>query len=170
LNQLVKSINFENTKVVIIISPGFTEDDFKKYMEQKIDKNIKERADLKSNLNIIIYIHSSSGFKHSFEEILIKPEIKRLIKDTKCIDDVSVMERFNEILGADMYKVLFGHKVFAITFEKKAIVTLIIADGYLRKIPAAVSKDLSSKIKELKTYTLEVCQFSKLHTTEEKID
>jgi protein pelota len=170
LNQLVKQINFENTKVLIIASPGFTKDDFKKFMEQKIDNNAKEWADLKSNLNKIIYTHSSSGFKHSLEEILIKPEIKRLIKDTKCIDDVSVMERFNEILGTDMDKVFFGHKAFDIAFEKKAIDTLIITDGYLRKIPASVRKDLSAKIKELKTYTVEVCQFSSLHPTGEKID
>lgn len=119
LNQLVKQINFENTKVLIIASPGFTKDDFKKFMEQKIDNNAKDWADLKSNLNKIIYTHSSSGFKHSLEEILIKPEIKRLIKDTKCIDDVSVMERFNEILGTDMDKVFFGHKAFDIAFERK---------------------------------------------------
>ena len=170
LNQLVKQINFENTKVLIIASPGFTKDDFKKFMEQKIDNNAKDWADLKSNLNKIIYTHSSSGFKHSLEEILIKPEIKRLIKDTKCIDDVSVMERFNEILGTDMDKVFFGHKAFDIAFEKKAIDTLIVTDGYLRKIPASVRKDLSAKIKELKTYTVEVCQFSSLHPTGEKID
>ena len=121
-------------------------------------------------MNKIIYTHSSSGFKHSLEEILIKPEIKRLIKDTKCIDDVSVMERFNEILGTDMDKVFFGHKAFDIAFEKKAIDTLIVTDGYLRKIPASVRKDLSAKIKELKTYTVEVCQFSSLHPTGEKID
>ena len=136
LNQLVKQINFENTKVLIIASPGFTKDDFKKFMEQKIDNNAKDWADLKSNLNKIIYTHSSSGFKHSLEEILIKPEIKRLIKDTKCIDDVSVMERFNEILGTDMDKVFFGHKAFDIAFEKKAIDTNKgIKNIYSRSLP-----------------------------------
>ena len=171
LNQLVKQINFENTKVLIIASPGFTKDDFKKYMEEKIENNVKEWSDLKNNLNKIIYAHSSSGYKHSLEEILAKPDIKRLIKDTKCVDDISVMERFNEILGTDMDKAFFGHKAFDIAYEKKAIDTLIITDGYLRKISPAVRKDLSAKIKVLKSgTTTEVCQFSSLHTTGEKID
>ncbi len=169
LNQLVKQINFENIKVIIIASPGFTKDDFKKYMEETIENNRKEWADLKDNLNKIIYSHSSSGFKHSLEEILSKPELKRLIKDTKCINDCTVMERFNEILGTDMDKIFFGMKAFNIAYEKKAIDTLIITDGYLRTLPASTRKDLSTKMKELKNQA-EVCKFSSMHTTGEKID
>ena len=169
LNQLVKQINFENTKVLIIASPGFTKDDFKKYMEEAIENNQKEWADLKENLNKIIYSHSSSGFKQSLEEILAKPELKRLIKDTKCVNDCTVMERFNEILGTDMDKCFFGMKSFNIAYEKKAIDTLIITDGYLRKLPAETRKDLSNKMKQLKNQA-EVCKFSSMHTTGEKID
>ena len=169
LNQLVKQINFENTKVLIIASPGFTKDDFKKFMEEKIESNAKEWTNLKNNLNKIIYTHSSSGFKHSLEEILSKPDIKRLIKDTKCVDDCAIMERFNEILGTDMDKIFFGIKAFNIAYEKKAIDTLIITDGYLRKLPALTRKELNEKIKDLKSIK-SVYQFSSLHTTGEKID
>ena len=169
LNQFLKQINFENTKVLIIASPGFTKDDFKKHMEEQIESNPKEWSELKNNLNKIIYTHSSSGFKHSLEEILSKPEIKKLIKDTKCVDDVTIMERFNEILGTDMDKIFFGYKAFEIAYEKKAINTLIITDGYLRKLPPLTRKDLSTKIKDLKLGST-VCQFSSMHTTGEKID
>ena len=169
LNQFIKQINFENTKVLIIASPGFTKDEFKKYMEEQIENNQKDWSELKNNLNKIIYTHSSSGFKHSLEEILAKPEIKKLIKDTKCVDDVTIMERFNEILGTDMDKIFFGYKAFEIAYEKKAINTLIITDGYLRKLPPLTRKDLSAKIKDLKLGST-VCQFSSMHTTGEKID
>ena len=168
LEKFLKSINFENIKVIIIASPGFTQEDFKKYMEEKIENN-KDYSELKNNLNKIIYTHSSSGFKHSLEEILAKKEIKSLIKDVKCVDDVSVMERFNEILGTEMDKIFFGHKQFLIAYEKKAIDTLIFTDGYLRKLSGQERKDLSQKIKDLKNKA-EVCQFSSLHTTGEKVD
>lgn len=70
-----------------------------------------------------------------------------------------------------MDKAFFGYKAFNIAYEKKAIDTLIITDGYLRKISATVRKDLSAKIKVLKAgASAEVCQFSSLHTTGEKID
>ena len=171
LNQLVKQINFENTKVLIIASPGFTKDDFKKYMESKIENNKKEFGELKNNLNKIIYTHSSSGYKHSIEEVLSNQEIKHLIKNTKCLDDCVVMERFNEILGKDMDKIFFGLKAFNIAYEKKAIDTVIVTDTYLRKISPTVRKELAKKLKELKnSNTTEVCQFSSQHTTGEKID
>ena len=75
LEQFLKNINFENIKVIIIASPGFTQEDFRKYMEGEIE-NDKEFTSLKNNLKKIIYTHSSSAFKHSLEEILSKPEIK----------------------------------------------------------------------------------------------
>ena len=169
LEQFLKNINFENVKVVIIASPGFTQEDFRKYMEEKIENN-KDYALLKNNLKKIIYTHSSSGFKHSLEEILAKKEIRNLIKDVKCVDDVSVMERFKEILDTQTEKIFFGYKQFLIVYEKKAIDTLIFTDGYLRKISAKERKDLSQKIKELKSGAVEVCQFSSLHTTGERMD
>ena len=168
LEKFLKNINFENIKVIIIASPGFTQEDFKKYMEEKIENN-KDYSSLKNNLKKIIYTHSSSGFKHSLEEILAKKEIKNLIKDVKCVDDVSVMERFDEILGTEMDKIFFGQKQFLIAYEKKAIDTLIFTDGFLRKLSGKERKDFSQKIKDLKNNT-EVCQFSSLHTTGETVD
>ena len=169
LEKFLKNINFENIKVIIIASPGFTQEDFRKYMEEKIENN-KDYASLKSNLIKIIYTHSSSPFKHSLEEILSKQEIKKNIKDVKCVDDVAVMEKFNEILLIEMDKAFFGKKQFEYVFEKKAIDTLIITDGYIRKLSGIERKDLSKKIKELKSNYIDVCQFSSLHDTGERID
>lgn len=170
LNQFIKQINFENTKVLIIAGPGSTKEDFKKFLEKTIESNVKEWAELKNNLNKIIYTESSSGFKHSLQEILSKPNIKALIKDTKCIDDVSVMERFNEIKGTQPDKLFFGYKSFDIAYKNFAIDTLIVTDGYIRKLSALERKDLSDKIKDLKVNKIKVCQFSSLHFTGEKID
>ena len=171
LNQFIKQINFENTKVLIIASPGNTKDDFKKYMQEQIDNKAKEWSELKNNLNKIIYTHSSSGFKHSLVEILAKPEINKLIKDTKCVDDVIVMEKFNEMLGTKEDRLFFGYKAFEIAYDKNAIKTLIVTDGYLRTIPPLTRKDLSAKIKDLKLDTnVKVCQFSSKHVTGERID
>ena len=67
---------------------------------------MKIYGNIKSNLNKIIYCHS--GYKPSLEKILSKPEIKKLIKDTKCIIDNQIMEKFNEVLGTYMDKAFFG--------------------------------------------------------------
>ena len=170
LNQFIKQINFENTKVLIIAGPGLIKEDFKKYLAKQIETNPKEWDELKNNTNKIIYTESSSGFKHSLFEILSKPNIKALIKDTKCVDDVSVLEKFNEIKGLQPDKLFFGLKSFDIAYNNYAIDTLIITDGYIRTLSASVRKDLSEKIKDLKLNKIKVCQFSSLHFTGETID
>ena len=169
LEKFLKNINFENVKVVIIASPGFTQEDFRKYMVEKIENN-KDYSSLKNNLNKLIYTHSSSAFKHSLQEILSKQEIKKNITDVKCVDDVAAMAKFNEILLTEMDKAFFGKKQFEYVFEKNAIDILIITDGYLRKLSGKERKDLSQKIKQLKSNEKEVCQFSSLHDTGERID
>ena len=69
-----------------------------------------------------------------------------------------------------MDKIFFGYKQFLIAYEKKAIDTLIFTDGYVRKITGNERKELNKKIQELKSGAVEVCQFSSLHTTGEKVD
>lgn len=54
MEQFLKNINFENVKVVIIASPGFTQEDFKKFLIDKIENN-KEYTTLKNNIKINLY-------------------------------------------------------------------------------------------------------------------
>ena len=81
------------------------------------------------------------------------------------------MEKFNEMLGTKADRLFFGYKAFEIAYDKNAIKTLIVTDGYLRTISPLTRKDLSAKIKDLKLDTnVTVCQFSSKHVTGEKID
>ena len=170
LNNLVKEINFENCKCVIIASPGFTKDEFGNFMTDEINNNLKVYQTIKNNLSKIIYCHSSSGYKQSLEEILSKPEIKKLIKDTKCIEENTIMEKFNEILGTDMDKAFFGLKSFEIAYSNNAINTVILTDNFLRKISPTTRKKLSLNLKNLKNKGIQVFKFSSQHVTGEKVD
>ena len=170
LNNLVKEINFENCKCVIIASPGFTKDEFGNFMTDEINNNLKVYQTIKNNLSKIIYCHSSSGYKQSLEEILSKPEIKKLIKDTKCIEENTIMEKFNEILGTEMDKAFFGLKSFEIAYSNNAINTVILTDNFLRKISPTTRKKLSLNLKNLKNKGIQVFKFSSQHVTGEKVD
>ena len=170
LNNLVKEINFENCKCVIIASPGFTKDEFGNFMIDEINNNLKVYQTIKNNLSKIIYCHSSSGYKQSLEEILSKPEIKKLIKDTKCIEENTIMEKFNEILGTEMDKAFFGLKSFEIAYSNNAINTVILTDNFLRKISPTTRKKLSLNLKNLKNKEIQVFKFSSQHVTGEKVD
>ena len=50
LNQLVKQINFEIVKCVVVASPGFTKDEFGDYMTDQVENNMKVYETIKANL------------------------------------------------------------------------------------------------------------------------
>lgn len=170
LNQLVKQINFEAAKCVVVASPGFTKDEFGDYMTDQVNNNVKGYENIKQNLKKFVYVHASSGYKQSLEEVLKKPNIKSLIKSTKCSEESTVMERFNEVLGKEMDKAFFGLPAFEIACQKNAIDTLIFTDNFLRKISPTTRKHVSMKIKQLKGDGVKICKMSSQHVTGEKID
>ena len=170
LNQLVKQINFEIVKCVVVASPGFTKDEFGDYMTDQVENNMKVYETIKANLKKFIYVHSSSGYKQSLEEVLSKPEIKKMIKSTKCTEDTAVMERFNEVLGVEMDKAFFGIPAFEIACSKNAVDTLIITDNFLRKISPTTRKHITMLIKGVKSNGGKVVKMSSQHVTGEKID
>jgi protein pelota len=115
-------------------------------------------------------VHSSSGYKQSLEEVLTKPDVKVLIKNTKYNDDNVVMERFNEVLGKEMDKAFFGLAAFEIASKKNAIDTLIITDNFLRTISPTTRKHVSNVIKTLKGKGVRVHKMSSQHVAGEKVD
>lgn len=65
MQGLLRHINFDLIKVILIASPGFIRDQFHKYLfEEALKNDIKV---LKENRNKFLLVHSSSGFKHSLK-------------------------------------------------------------------------------------------------------
>ena len=65
MQGILRHINFEVVKCIILASPGFVKDQFMTYLEQQAIKNdIKIILDNKSKF---ILAHASSGFKHSLK-------------------------------------------------------------------------------------------------------
>jgi protein pelota len=168
LDAIVKSINFELVKCVIVASPGFTKDQFSDYLSDNTSNN-KHYEIIQKNLNKFIYTHSSNGYKQALQEILAKPEVMMQIKNTKASEDINVMERFNEILAKDMDRIIFGLKHVEDAFKKGAIDTLIVSDDYLRKISPKLRQEVSKIMKGVKE-TGEVIKMSSMHYTGEKIN
>ena len=169
LEAIVKNINFEIVKCIIVGSPGFTKDQFGNFLADNISNN-KHYEILQKNLSKFIYVHCSNGYKQALSEILSKPQIMNQIKNTKAADDVNVMEKFNEILSKDMERIIFGIKAVIIADEKNAIECLIVSDDYIRKITPATRKIVSSILKRTKDSGGEVFKMSSMHYTGEKIN
>lgn len=68
MQGILRHINFDIVKCIILASPGFVKDQFMDYMIQqaiKLDNKI-----ILENKGKFLLVHSSSGFKHSLKGIL----------------------------------------------------------------------------------------------------
>lgn len=68
MQGILRHVNFDIVKCIILASPGFVKDQFMDYMIQqaiKLDNKI-----ILENKGKFLLVHSSSGFKHSLKGIL----------------------------------------------------------------------------------------------------
>ena len=89
------------------------------------------------------------------------------IKETKALDDVMAMEKYNEILGKDMDRIVFGYKAIKEAFERKAIDILLVSDDFLRKLSLTHRKELTKMMKELEKEGAKINKMSSRHVTGE---
>lgn len=78
MQGILRHINFDIVKCIILASPGFVKDQFMDYMIQqaiKLDNKI-----ILENKGKFLLVHSSSGFKHSLKGIFFKLIIKLINK------------------------------------------------------------------------------------------
>jgi protein pelota len=169
LDAIIKNINFEVVKCMIVASPGFTKDQFADYLSDNTANN-KNYEIIQKNLKKFVYVHSSSGYKQALQEVMSKPEVLSQIKNTKASEDINVMERFNEILGKEMDRIIFGLNSVKIANEKEAVDTLMVSDNFLRKISPRTRQELSEIMKKVKSKGGSVMKMSSQHVTGEKID
>lgn len=65
MQGILRHVNFDVVKCLLIASPGFVRDQFFEYMFQEAVKT--DNKVLLENKSKFLLIHSSSGFKHSLK-------------------------------------------------------------------------------------------------------
>lgn len=63
MQGIIRHVNFDIVKCIILASPGFVRDQFMSYMIQQAVKT--ENKLIIENKSKFILVHASSGFKHS---------------------------------------------------------------------------------------------------------
>ena len=83
------------------------------------------------------------------------------------MDDVIAMEKYNEILGKDMDRIIFGYKAIKEAHERGAIDILLVTDDFLRKISLSHRKELTKLMKDLEKDGAKINKMSSRHATGE---
>lgn len=121
-----------STKPILLASPGFTAAGFQNYIQLK-SVNMPE---LKTLLDNIVVVHSSSGHVHSLAEVLQSPTVQARLSNTKYARETGLMDTFFTHLRKETNKATYGPKEVESAVDQGAVGrgggTLLISNRLFR--------------------------------------
>ncbi len=129
--ELLQAIESENSEKILIASPGFSKEEFKKYVQGK-NPSLEKK---------FLYEHVSNAEKSAVYELLKKGSIERLISEQKVQGEFEMLEKLKTSLGKNDHLSCYGIAEVENAMQTGAAEVLLIEDELLRK-----QKELNSLI------------------------
>lgn len=167
LQALLRHVNFDVTRCVLLASPGFVKDQFFDYAMEWALKN--DNRILLDNKSKFLRVHSSSGFKHSLTEVLGNPEVVARMADTKAAAEVKALENFYAILQTEPGRAFYGFRHVSAANEAQAIDTLLLSDNLFRSKSVEERKRYVALVESVREYGGTTRIFSSLHVSGEQL-
>ena len=139
---------------MIVAGPGFTRDDFLKWMFDHTSKT--QDSLIQQNKGKFLSVHSSTAFKSSLNEILSDPSLKAQISNTKASHQVRALDEFYHILKSDPDRAVYGPSDVAKAASLGAILTLLLTDQLFRSATVKTRKYYVNMVQEMKAMGIEV--------------
>lgn len=168
VQALIRHVNFDVVKAILIASPGFVRQQFFDYMYQQAVKT--ENKLLFENKSKFILVHSSSGYKHSLKEVLQDPSIQSRLTDTKATEEVRALDDFYKMMKNEQSRAFYGPKHVFSAAESDAIETLLISDKLFRANKVSERKKFVDLVDKVRETGGEVRIFSSMHVSGEQLD
>lgn len=167
MQAVLRHINFEVVKCVLVASPGFVKDQFVQFMfAEAIKQDFKVLTENKAKF---ILVHSSSGFKHSLKEVLTDPSVVARLADTKASGEVKSLDDFYQMLQNDPDRAFYGVKHCEKAASLMAIETLLVSDELFRSQDVQRRKRYVSLVDNVRENGGDVKIFSSLHVSGEQL-
>uniref|UniRef100_A0A7N8X272 Protein pelota homolog n=1 Tax=Mastacembelus armatus TaxID=205130 RepID=A0A7N8X272_9TELE len=106
MQAILRHINFDVVKCILVASPGFVKDQFITYLFKEAVR--QDNKVLLENRPKFMLVHSSSGHKYSLKEILCDPTVTSRLSDTKAAGEVKALEDFYKMLQHEPDRAFYG--------------------------------------------------------------
>ncbi|GAA5831835.1 hypothetical protein JCM11251_003903 [Rhodosporidiobolus azoricus] len=172
LQQVYDAVNrhfdFEQLKVLIIASPGFTKETVYNFLqEEAVRQSNKALIQAKSKF---LLLHSPTHHVHSLAQILSSPEISSQLKDTKFAQEGVMLEKFFKMLEDNPLRAWYGEGHVFKAAERGAIGKLLVSDELFRAPSVARRKQFVKLVEDVKSYGGEVLMFSSMHESGQQLN
>lgn len=167
MQGILRHVDFDVVKCVLIASPGFTKDQLLKYILQQAQ--LKDIKVLLQNKEKFLLVHSSSGNIHALKEVMKDEGVMKQLADTKAIGEVKALEDFYQMLNNVPNKAFYGAKHVMLAHEQGAIQTLLITDELFRSSDVQRRKKFVELAEQVESNGGQVFIFSSLHPSGEQL-
>ncbi|CAH3135189.1 unnamed protein product [Porites lobata] len=167
IQGVLRHINFDVVKCVLVASPGFVKEQFCDYMFQQAIKN--EWKAITENKSKFILVHSSSGHKHTLKEVLADPAVTARLADTKAAGEVKALDTFFTMLQTEPDRAYYGINHVEKANEAIAVETLLVTDELFRSTDLPTRKRYVKLVESVKENGGDVRVFSSLHVSGEQL-
>lgn len=142
LDTLLRQIDLNESKPILLASPGFTASSFQKFIIDTATRT-GNKALLAQKANLVV-VHSSSGHLHSLNEILQTPEVMARLKDTQYAREGKLMDDFMTLLRKDDGRAWYGPNEVEKAVEKGGVGrgggVLLISNALFRAQDVAIRR------------------------------
>ncbi|GAA5977326.1 hypothetical protein JCM11641_000065 [Rhodosporidiobolus odoratus] len=172
LHQVYDAVNrhfdFEQLKVLIIASPGFTKETVHSFLlEEAVRQSNKALTQATSKF---LLLHSPTHHVHSLAQILSSPEVSSQLKDTKFAQEGVMLEKFFKMLEDNPLRAWYGESHVLKAAERGAIGKLLVSDELFRAPSVARRKQFVKLVEDVKSYGGEVLMFSSMHESGQQLN
>ncbi|GBC05123.1 hypothetical protein RclHR1_06050001 [Rhizophagus clarus] len=168
MQSILRHINFEIVKVVILASPGFVKDQCYEYIFAEATR--QDIRQLIENKRKFVLIHCSSGHKHALQEVLQDPSIQKQLSDTKYSQEVLTLDRFFKMLNDEPDRAYYGWNHVRKAGGEGAIGTLLLSDELFRSADISTRKKYIELVESVRAGGGKVMIFSSLHVSGEQLN
>ncbi|KAJ8661019.1 mRNA surveillance protein pelota [Lichtheimia ornata] len=165
---ILRLFDFNILKAVIIASPGFVREQVYQYISDQAVKT--ENKTILENRSKFVLVHSSSGHKHSLNEVMQDPSIQNKLADTKAAREVQALDEFYAMMNADPDRAFYGYSHVAKANEHGAIGTLLVTDELFRSADIATRRKYVDLVESVRSMGGTVRVFSSMHVSGEQLN
>jgi len=167
IQAILRHVNFNVVKCVLVASPGFVKDQFYEYMLNQAAK--LDQKGILENRSKFILTHASSGFKHSLKEVLSDPSIANKLSDTKASGEVKALDSFFKMMQDEPARAFYGFNQVSRANDALAIETLLVTDELFRASDLPTRRKYVNLVESVKENGGDVKVFSSLHVSGEQL-
>lgn len=168
LQAILRHVDFNIVKCLLIASPGFIKDQFFAYLMR--EASTREIKEITANKEKFMLVHSNHGHKHALKEVLADEQVVKRLADTKAAGEVRALNDFYTMLNNEPNRAFYGPKHVIKANEQGAIETLLVTDDLFRSSDIKTRQKYVNLVENVTTAGGNVRIFSGLHVSGEQLN